>query len=414
MKIEHILSLILMFILLVSTVSLLVSYTQSSNQQKDTVYVGVAFGGNTTTQAKLLIDRTKNYTNLFVLDCGLNPISSNQTAVAEICDYATSAGLNIIVNLGTFTKQDWPWKIQFFNSSKERFGDKFLGAYYDDEVGGIILDWNWTKQFTENSTLFSGGHPLARAHPLDLTPTYYKLQIANITGKQPDNYTIEAQWFNTLLERNRGHSSLKQYNITTFTSDYALYWFDYLGDYDTLFVQLGWNQSVNQQISLVRGAATMQNKNWGAIVTWKYMQFPYLDTGENVYNQIQTAYDTGAKYIVIFDYPYNSTDNPYGIMTNSHFQALEKLWNQIMVKSTTNSVHAEAALVLPKDYGWGMRSVNDKIWGPWGPDDKSPLIWNNTQTLLNNYGLRLDIIYDDPAFPIQGNYSKVYFWNQTI
>jgi hypothetical protein len=84
MKKEHILSLILMFILLVSTVSLLVSYTQSSNQRKDTVYVGVAFGGDTTTQAKLLIDRTKNYTNLFVLDCGLNPISSNQTALTEI------------------------------------------------------------------------------------------------------------------------------------------------------------------------------------------------------------------------------------------------------------------------------------------------------------------------------------------
>jgi hypothetical protein len=28
--------------------------------------------------------------------------------------------------------------------------------------------------------------------------------------------------------------------------------------------------------------------------------------------------------------------------------------------------------------------------------------------------LRLDIIYDDPAFPIEGNYSKVYYWNQTI
>ena len=157
----------------------------------------------------------------------------------------------------------------------------------------------------------------------------------------------------------------------------------------------------------------MQNKEWGVIVTWKYTQPPYLDTGENIYNQMVTSYNAGAEYITIFDYPYNSTDNPYGVMTDEHFQALEKFWNQVVTKSSPNSVQAQAALVLPKDYGWGMRSVDDKIWGFWGPDDKSPLIWNNTQTLLNKYGLRLDIIYDDPAFPLQGNYSKIYYWNQT-
>src|ERR1035437_3534161 len=148
MKTEHILSLILIVILLVATVSLLVSYTQSSNGQKDPVYVGIAFGGNTTEQAKLLIDKTKGYTNLFILDSGINPISTNESAVTEICDYATDAGLNIIVNLGTFTNQtDWAWKIQFYNSSIQKYGDKFLGAYYDDEPGGIHFVWIWKKNF---------------------------------------------------------------------------------------------------------------------------------------------------------------------------------------------------------------------------------------------------------------------------
>ena len=408
MKQVRALTLILIIILLTASATLLVSYTQSSNNQsKAQVYVGIAFGGNTTAQAKLIIDRTKSYTNLFILDSGINPISTNQSAVKEICDYATNAGLNIIVNLGTFNRIDWTWRLQFLNSSQEKYGDKFLGAYYDDEPGGIPLDWNWTKQFTENSTLFGG------ANPLDLTQIHYELQLAELTGKQPQNYTIEAQWFNQLLERNRGHNDLKRYNITTFTSDYALFWFDYLGGYDTLFAQLGWNQSVNQQISLVRGAATMQNKDWGTIITWKYRHPPYLDTGENIYNQMVASYIAGAKYITIFDYPYNSTDNPYGVMTDEHFQVLEKFWNQVVTKSTPNSALPEAVLVLPKDYGWGMRSVDDKIWGFWGPDDKSPIIWNKTQTLINKYGLRLDIIYDDPAFPIQGNYSKVYYWNQT-
>jgi hypothetical protein len=411
MKTKHVLSLILTVVLLVSTISLLVSYTQSSNSKKEQVYVGIAYGGNTTMGAKLLIDRTKEYTNLFVLDAGINKLSTNESAVKEICDYATNAGLNIIVNLGTFTRENWPWQIQFFNSSKEKYGDKFLGAYYDDEVAGIPFDWNWPTFFTMNSSLFYG------QSRLPLRDIHYKLETANITGTHPDNYTAEANFFNQLLVGNRGHNDLKRYNITTFTSDYVLYWYDYLGGYDNIFAQLGWNQSINKQISLIRGAATMQNKDWGAIITWKYTQAPYLDTGQNIYDQMETAYNAGAKYILLFDLifdPYNVTDKPYGTLTNDHFQALQNFWSQVVTKQTPNTVHAEAALVLPHNYGWGLRNIDDKIWGFWGPDDKSPLIWNISQTLFNKYGLRLDIIYDDPAFPIQGNYTKVYFWNQTV
>ncbi len=423
MKRLRILSVVMILIIVTATLSLFVTSSQSDKQANDPVYVGVAFGGTTIDQAKLLIDRTKTYTNIFVLDSGLNPISSNESAVKEICDYAVNAGLNIIVNLGTYTREDWAWKIQFLNSSKEMYGYKFLGAYYDDEPGGIPLDWNWTQFFTENSTLFSG------ANPLDLTPIHYKLQIAEIAGTQPENYTLEAQWFNQLLERNRGHTSLKEHNITTFTSDYALYWFDYLGGYDTLFAQLGPNQtstsqteprSVNEQttLALLRGASKMQNKDWGAIVTWKYDVPPYLDTGQNVYNQMKLAYNEGAKYILIFDYPYNVTNqygtmNPYGVLKSEHFLALQTFWNKVITQPP-NSAQAEAALVLPKDYGWGMRSSSDRIWGFWGPDDKSPVIWNAAQLLFERYGTRLDIIYNDPTYPVQGNYSKVYYWNQTL
>ncbi len=424
MKQLAIISFVIILILLIATLSLLHAYSQNENQSRDAVFVGIAFGGTTVEQAKILIDRTKTYTNIFVLDSGLNPISSNESAVKEVCDYAVNAGLNIMVNLGTYTREDWDWKIQFLNSSKEIYGDKFLGAYYDDEPGGIPLDWNWTQFFTESSTLFSG------ANPLDLTSIHYKLQIAEITGEQPENYTLEAQWFNQLLVRNRGHTSLKQYGIRTFTSDYVLYWFDYLGGYDSLFAQLGLNQTATLQseyrsrlneyttLALLRGASTMQNKDWGAIITWKYDIPPYLDTGQKVYDQMKLAYNQGSKYILLFDYPYNVTNqdgtlNPYGVLTNEHFQALQTFWNNDMTKQPS-SAKAEAALILPKDYGWGMRTHTDRIWGFWGPDNKSPIIWNATQVLLTKYGARLDIIYDDPAYPVQGNYSKVYYWNQTI
>lgn len=158
----HVLSLILIIILILATAAALLSYTESSNETANasaSVYVGVAFGGNTTEQAKLLIDRTKTYTNLFILNAGRNSISTNESAVKEICDYATNANLNIIVNLGIRTRENWQWQLQFINNSKNNYGDKFLGVYYDDEPMGIPFDWNWPSVFARNSSAF-------------LTPTY--------------------------------------------------------------------------------------------------------------------------------------------------------------------------------------------------------------------------------------------------
>ena len=424
MKRIHILSLILIAILIVAFATFLASYVQSSDKSKAPVYVGIAYGGNTTTEAKLVIDRVKTYTNLFILDSGINPISANKSAVKEICDYAVNAGLNIIVNLGTWVNwTDWHWRIQFLNQSKQTYGSKFLGAYYDDEPAGIPLDWDWNTYWTTNSSLFSG------IDPLTLIPIHYRVQLAEITGQKPDSYSPEAEWVHQLMITNKGHISLNQNNIKTFTSDYALYWYDYLGGYDTLFAQIGLNQTVvspdifqhgNDQTSLalLRGAATLQNRDWGAIITWKYDQPPpgsssNLDTGQNVYHEMVTAYNAGAKYITIFDY--TKTDgNPYGGMDEEHFRALHDFWTNVVTKTPPTTPYAQAVLVLPKDYGFGMRKPDDRIWGFWGPDDKTPLIWENTQRLLSQYGLGMDIVYEDSAFPLDGNYSKVYYWNQTI
>jgi hypothetical protein len=61
-----------------------------------------------------------------------------------------------------------------------------------------------------------------------------------------------------------------------------------------------------------------------------------------------------------------------------------------------------------------MRRIDDRIWGFWGPDQKSAQVWDVTSKLLSQYGLRLDIVYDDPAFPITNKYSQIYYWNQTV
>jgi hypothetical protein len=189
-----------------------------------------------------------------------------------------------------------------------------------------------------------------------------------------------------------------------------------LAGYDVLLAQFGWNHTLAQDIALVRGAARLQNKTWGAIITWKYSEEPYLDNGTEIYNQMLMAYEAGAKYVVIFNYP-KISDNPYGIMTDEHFEALERFWNDVMTEPNLKTIpdfsQAEAALVLPRNYGWGMRQPDDKIWGFWGPDEKSPQIWELSRNLLEQYGIYLDIVYEDPAFPVTGKYPRIYYWNQT-
>ena len=72
----------------------------------------------------------------------------------------------------------------------------------------------------------------------------------------------------------------------------------------------------------------------------------------------------------------------------------------------THGVKAEAAFVLPNSYGCGMRSVNDHIWGLWKADSTSEQIWTQLQSKLEQYGSKLDIVYDDPAYPVLENTAK--------
>ena len=105
---------------------------------------------------------------------------------------------------------------------------------------------------------------------------------------------------------------------------------------------------------------------------------------------------------------------PYGTLQEEHFVALEQFWNEIVQNPEVKqgSIKADAVLVLPENYGWGMRDINDKIWGLWGPDEKSSPIWSTSQSLLEQYGLGLDIVYKDSQFPVEGKYSKFFYWNQ--
>jgi hypothetical protein len=207
---------------------------------------------------------------------------------------------------------------------------------------------------------------------------------------------------------------LKSKNATFFTSDYALYWWDYLSGFDFVLAQLGWNNTAAQEIGLVRGAANMQGKSWGTIITWTYRDEPYLASGDTIYEQMKLSYECGAEYVVVFNYA-EDMDGLYGILQEEHLQAMEQFWTNVVQNSEVvhGGIEAEAALVLPQSYGWAMRNPNEPIWGIWDTDEESEQIWNLLQDNLAQYGPHLDIVYDSTEFPVTGKYSQIVYWNQT-
>ena len=126
------------------------------------------------------------------------------------------------------------------------------------------------------------------------------------------------------------------------------------------------------------------------------------------------AYECGAEYIVLFNYA-EDMEVPYGTLQNEHFDALERFWNEVVQnpEAVNGGIKADTALILPSNYGWGMRRPEDRIWF-WGPDEDSSPIWNISRKLLSQYGLDLDLVYEDAAFPVASNYSRVYYWNDTV
>jgi hypothetical protein len=389
LKREYISLIIACTLLVLSLFFLVIEKPQGELVDNEEFYVGVAFCGNTTIEAKKLVDRVKNYTNLFVLQSG--PVSWNETLTTEVCDYATNSGLDIIVYFGDLNyrilkEDDLIWRLKWVKNAKDRYDSKFLGIYMYDEPGGIYLDYNWTE-----------ADILPRGDTID-DLTYDSITYLYRLGFQ-------------VLDK--GFRYAKTYSDNVFVSDYGLYWFDYLAGYDVVLVQIGWNHTLEQDIGLARGAANMLDKNWGSMITWKYNRPPYLDSAETIFDQMVISYECGAQYVVIFNYP-TFEDKQFGVLTDEHFDVLERFWNDVVhgPEYSWGSINGSAAFVLPKNYGWGMRHPQDRIWGWFGPDEISAQIWNISRSLLSEYGYTLDIIYDE-NLSLDDTYMKYYFWDGT-
>ena len=348
--------------------------------------LGIEIGWNSTVEeCEALIDKVKNYTNLLIIASPL--IISNEALLNQTCDYAYNAGMyfmpvyfqdfNYDTGIG-YTPSIW------FAAAKERYGNHLLGLYYYDEPGGSQLD---TTEIIPNPVLTSPPKSY-----LDYSNYYFWLWTHGAGGVKA---TAESM-------RNSGSY--------LFTSDYALYWFDYKLGYDTVLAQFGWNNSRQLEISLIRGAANVQHKQWGAIITWTFNQPPYLESGAQMYDDMVLAYNSGANYVAVYD---SSQDYANSTLTQDHFKALEKFWTYVEHNPRKHGdIKADKVVVLPQEYAFGLRSPNDSVWQYHQVDNWTQKMYEDVTNLINQYNSSIDIAYSDQEFKniIQIKYNKILYW----
>ena len=106
----------------------------------------------------------------------------------------------------------------------------------------------------------------------------------------------------------------------------------------------------------------------------------------------------------------------FRILQEEHLDALKQFWQYMKNNPRTiDTISDRVAYVLPKDYGYGFRGANDKIWGFWEKDNLTDKIWNDLTALSKQeqYKIKMDIIYEGDLRPNMPNYSKLIFWNGT-
>jgi len=372
MKYQHLVPLIGSLLIVAISLQQIFSVTGPFSADPPDVFVGIDVAYDDLPAIRELIDEVKSYNNLFIIGC--TGITYDEEKLDETCQYIYDRNMYFVIYSERSPQTRW------IQTAKSRWGDRFLGFYAFDEVGGRQLD------------------------------------RVRLTVREADNFTDASNKFDLEIGKRlnwftRTYPSSAR--PTIFTSDYALYWFDYKAGYDVLLAQFGWNYSRQLNVALCRGAAAVQNKSWGVIITWTYNDPPYIESGEELYNDLVLAYDNGAKYISIFD-----SNKPYtkGILKDEHLDALKQFWDYTQDNPRNSEPQNDrVAYVLPTDYAYGFRGPNDKIWGLWEADDFSYEASVTLNSLLEQYGTKLDIIYDDGLEHNNTSmYSKLVFWNGTI
>jgi hypothetical protein len=354
---------------------------------KPQVFVGVDVAYGNETAVYTVADAVAGYANLIVI--GSLNVTQDTAALTRVCNFLYQKGFYFIIYVGFAQIGYLPPRgpdPAFFSTADSQWGDKFLGIYLFDEVGGKQLDTSAVVPGVPNSTF--------EERDFSFVSESY---VATLTG----DIAISLDWFNP----SHVHPQL-------FTSDYGLYWYDYLSGYGTVFSEFVGNQSRQIAVALDRGAAYTLGRDWGAIIT--YSDGGTLENASQLYNDMTFAWQSGAKYIIIFDGNATSTSS-YGVLTHAHLDAMQEFWNNSKTSKPSEVYPANIAYVLPADYGYGFRSSIDTIWGLWNADALTANIWDTANSLLATYGNNLDIVYatriDNELVALP--YKTLIFWNGT-
>lgn len=351
--------------------------------------VGVEIGWEANvTECKAVIDEVKNYTNLLVL--AHSAIMGDEVSLNETCDYAYDAGMYLLVWFGTqlraYHSSTSPDSVPYYTflwamKAKERYGDRFLGAYFKDEIGGRKLEQ---------------GNKLEVRYPF-FQPCYkdFADDFVRSSSREMDVFSYIAPYM----------------NFSMFIADFGLYWFDYKVGYDVVLAEFAKNNSRPMQVALCRGAAQLQNKDWGIMITWEQEEPPYIVSAHKLYNDMVFAYNSGAKYVVVYDSW--SDEHTNSSLTVDHLDALKNFWEYMQQNPEKHgSLKADTVLVLPEAYGFGFRNPRDTIWGYNTADNWTEKMYYDVYGLLDEYGSSLDIVYSDPEFndALAKCYSTVLTW----
>ena len=389
------------------------NFLKAEGQGSPDVYVGIDMAYLTNVPAaESLIDEVSPYTNFFVVGSEALCWAGSLGAIFQ---YADDKGISFMSFAPTFfyglnqSAYNGTWSsnnaTQWFSYAETNWNGRLLGFLdpVEDEPGGQMLDQ-------------------ANERPVRLTTEtngngVYVNSFAEAANVFENTYGAKLSTDRASLPNGTGYPLFTTMNGTEyplFTSDYALYWFDYKAGQDGVFAEFAYNYSRQLNVALNRGAAIQQGKQWGVIIVYAENQPPYLESGPQLYDDMVTAYNSGAKYILIFD---SDPNYSHDILQLEHIQALQKFWQYVQNNPRNDyPIRERTALVLPYGYGCGFRNPNDWVWGLWHASDFSfgyniNLVIGN---LLQTYGDKLDIIYDDGLEPGSNmGYQNLIYWNDT-
>jgi parallel beta-helix repeat protein len=388
---RNVLLALLLVTVLVVSLFLVVSqlFVPVQSEPEEPFFVGVEIGWKANvTECKAVIDEVKNYTNLLIL--AHSTIMCDEAALNETCDYAYDAGMYILTYFGAQLNSpyysDVPNRVQYYPlkwamQAKERYGDHFLGTYFDDEPGGNVLE----RGDFPTGTVSNSPRSFGEAARSFVQSTYKNMDLFSYFD-QPEG-------------------------VSLFTSDFGLYWFDYKAGYDVVLAEFVKNHSRPLHLAMCRGAAKVQNKDWGIMITWKYDDPPYTEPADELYEDMVFAYNSGAKYVAVYDAW--SREHVNTTLTDDHLDALKNFWEYVQQNPDKHgSLKADTVLVLPENYGFGFRKPTDTIWGYIAADNWTKKLYDDAYGLLEEYGSRLDVVYSDPEFndALADNYDQVLTW----